>query len=131
MKTLFAALAMALALSACATQTRRPPPRRRSRSPRPGFPARPPVDPFAMAGDHRVTFRLQETAAFVADYEPIKRGGGGYEIVRVIEDTNTKNLQHILVMGWTTARPSSSSTGGRTGSTNPPASLRAGKGRWT
>jgi len=99
MKTLFAALAMALALSACATQGAPPAAAPQIAVPEADF-QRDRQSILAMAGDHRVTFDFKETAAFVADYGPIKpKESGGYEIVRVIEDTNTKiSLQHILVM---------------------------------
>ena len=56
---------------------------------------------LAMAGDHAVTFDMQETTAWMEDYEPIeKKISGGYESVRVIEDTGNKIvLQHLLVVG--------------------------------
>lgn len=55
---------------------------------------------LAMAGDFRVMFDFRETAAFVPNYELLKpKDSGGFEIVRVIEDTGEKIvLQHILVM---------------------------------
>jgi len=56
---------------------------------------------LAMAGDYKVTFDFTETVAFVDGYdlkEP--KLSGGYESVRVIEDTgNFISLQHILVVG--------------------------------
>lgn len=56
---------------------------------------------LAMAGDYKVTFDFQETVALTDGYE-LKEDklSGGYEIVRVIEDTGSFiSLQHILVVG--------------------------------
>lgn len=56
---------------------------------------------LAMAGDYMVTFDFTETVAFLDSYdlkEP--KISGGYESVRVIEDTQDYiSLQHILVVG--------------------------------
>ena len=56
---------------------------------------------LSMAGDFAVTFDMQESTSWMADYTPIdKKISGGYESVRVIEDTGTKIvLQHLLVVG--------------------------------
>lgn len=56
---------------------------------------------LAMAGDFKVTFDMQESTAWMAGYTPLERKvSGGYESVRVIEDTGTKIvLQHLLVTG--------------------------------
>jgi hypothetical protein len=56
---------------------------------------------LAMAGDFKVTFDMQESTAWMTDYTPLDRKiSGGYESVRVIEDTGTKIvLQHLLVTG--------------------------------
>lgn len=56
---------------------------------------------LAMAGDYRVTFDFTETVAFVEGYKLKDRyTTGGYESVRVIEDTGDFiSLQHILVVG--------------------------------
>lgn len=55
---------------------------------------------LAMAGDYRVTFDFRETVAFTPGYEPIDpKRSGGFESVRVIEDTGTRIvLQHLLVV---------------------------------
>jgi hypothetical protein len=55
---------------------------------------------LGMAGDYRVTFDFREQTAWRGDYTPIEpKVSGGYEAVRVIEDTGTKIvLQHILVV---------------------------------
>ena len=55
---------------------------------------------LAMVGDHAVTFDMKETTSWMADYEPIDaKISGGYESVRVVEDTGTKiALQHLLVV---------------------------------
>lgn len=55
---------------------------------------------LAMAGDYRVTFDFRETVAFVPGYELLDpKRSGGFESVRVIEDTGTKiSLQHLLVI---------------------------------
>lgn len=54
---------------------------------------------LAMAGTFRVKFDFREQTAWQADYTPIEpKVSGGYEVVRVIEDTGRKIvLQHILV----------------------------------
>ncbi len=56
---------------------------------------------LAMAGDFRVRFDMQESTAWMEGYEPIDaKVSGGYESVRVIEDTGTRIvLQHLLVVG--------------------------------
>ena len=56
---------------------------------------------LAMAGDFKVTFDMQESTPWMEGYEPLERKiSGGYESVRVIEDTGTKIvLQHLLVTG--------------------------------
>jgi len=56
---------------------------------------------LSMAGDHKVTFDMQEGTAWLAGYEPLEpKKSGGYESVRVIEDTGTRIvLQHLLVVG--------------------------------
>ncbi len=56
---------------------------------------------LAMAGDYRVTFDFTETVAFIEGYKLKDRyTTGGYESVRVIEDTGDFiSLQHILVVG--------------------------------
>lgn len=56
---------------------------------------------LAMAGDYKVTFDFMETVPFVAGYElKPEKLSGGYEVVRVIEDTGDFiSLQHILVVG--------------------------------
>lgn len=56
---------------------------------------------LAMAGDFKVTFDMQESTAWMEGYTPLERKiSGGYESVRVIEDTGTKIvLQHLLVTG--------------------------------
>lgn len=61
---------------------------------------------LSMAGDFVVTFDMQESTAWMEGYTPIdKKISGGYESVRVIEDTGTKIvLQHLLVVG-TKAEP--------------------------
>lgn len=55
---------------------------------------------LAMAGDYRVTFDFRETVAFVPGYELLDpKRSGGFESVRVIEDTGAKiSLQHLLVV---------------------------------
>jgi hypothetical protein len=54
---------------------------------------------LAMAGDYKVRFDFRETVAFVPGYEPIDdKVSGGYESVRVVEDTPERIiLQHLLV----------------------------------
>ena len=56
---------------------------------------------LAMAGDFKVTFDMQESTAWMDGYTPLDRKiSGGYESVRVIEDTGTRIvLQHLLVTG--------------------------------
>jgi hypothetical protein len=56
---------------------------------------------LALAGDFKVTFDMQESTAWIEGYEPLDRKiSGGYESVRVVEDTGTKIvLQHLLVVG--------------------------------
>ena len=56
---------------------------------------------LAMAGDFKVTFDMQESTPWLEGYQPLERKiSGGYESVRVIEDTGTKIvLQHLLVTG--------------------------------
>jgi hypothetical protein len=55
---------------------------------------------LGMAGNFRVRFDFRETTPFVAGYEPIDdKVSGGYESVRVIEDSPIRiSLQHILVV---------------------------------
>ena len=55
---------------------------------------------LAMAGDYRVRFDMRETAPFVPGYEPLEpKRSGGYESVRVVEDSPGKIvLQHLLVV---------------------------------
>lgn len=55
---------------------------------------------LAMAGTYKVRFDFRETAAFVADYQPIApKVSGGHEVVRVIEDSpGVIRLQHLLVV---------------------------------
>ena len=56
---------------------------------------------LAMTGDYRVTFDFTETVSFVEGYElkPPKLSGG-FEVVRVVEDTGDfVSLQHLLVVG--------------------------------
>ena len=55
---------------------------------------------LGMAGNYKVTFDFREQTAWRADYTPIEpKISGGYEAVRVIEDSGTKIvLQHILVV---------------------------------
>jgi len=56
---------------------------------------------LAMAGDFKVTFDMQESTPWMAGYQPLERKiSGGYESVRVIEDSGTRIvLQHLLVTG--------------------------------
>lgn len=56
---------------------------------------------LAMAGDFKVRFDMQESTPWMDGYEPIDaKISGGYESVRVIEDTGTRIvLQHLLVTG--------------------------------
>lgn len=56
---------------------------------------------LAMAGDFKVTFDMQESTPWMEGYTPLERKvSGGYESVRVIEDTGNRIvLQHLLVTG--------------------------------
>lgn len=56
---------------------------------------------LAMTGDYKVTFDFIETVPFAQEYALKDRKiSGGYESVRVVEDTGTFiSLQHILVVG--------------------------------
>lgn len=56
---------------------------------------------LAMAGDYKVRFDMQKSTPWIEGYTPLDRKiSGGYELVRVIEDTGTKIvLQHLLVVG--------------------------------
>ena len=56
---------------------------------------------LAMAGDYKVTFDFTETVPLAAGYELKEpKLSGGYESVRVVEDTGEYiSLQHILVVG--------------------------------
>lgn len=56
---------------------------------------------LAMAGDYQVQFKFTETVALTEGYTPKDPYlSGGFEIVRVIEDTGDFiSLQHILVVG--------------------------------
>ncbi|PKP99053.1 MAG: hypothetical protein CVT76_01160 [Alphaproteobacteria bacterium HGW-Alphaproteobacteria-15] len=56
---------------------------------------------LAMAGDYRVSFDMQESTAWMEGYDPIEaKISGGFESVRVIEDTGNRIvLQHLLVVG--------------------------------
>ena len=56
---------------------------------------------LSMAGDFKVTFDMQEATPWMEGYTPLERKiSGGYESVRVIEDTGTRIvLQHLLVTG--------------------------------
>ncbi|WP_443969976.1 DUF6607 family protein [Sphingobium sp. CR28] len=58
------------------------------------------ADILAMAGDYKVTFDMRETTPWRSDYTPIPaKISGGYESVRVIEDTGRHIvLQHLLVV---------------------------------
>jgi hypothetical protein len=55
---------------------------------------------LAMAGDFHVNFDFRENTSFLDGYEPIEaKRSGGYESVRVIEDTGKViRLQHLLVV---------------------------------
>lgn len=59
------------------------------------------ADILAMAGNFKVTFDMKETTPWRSDYTPLDpKMSGGYESVRVIEDTGRKVvLQHLLVVG--------------------------------
>lgn len=56
---------------------------------------------LAMAGEYRVRFAFDETAALATDYAPhAAQRSGGTELVEVIvDDGTTISLQHILVLG--------------------------------
>jgi hypothetical protein len=56
---------------------------------------------LAMAGEFRVRFAFEETAALAPGYTPhAEQRSGGTELVQVIADTGTSiSLQHILVLG--------------------------------
>ena len=56
---------------------------------------------LSMAGDFRVTFNMQESTSWMEGYEPLDaKTSGGFESVRVIEDTGRRIvLQHLLVVG--------------------------------
>lgn len=56
---------------------------------------------LAMAGDFKVTFDMQESTPWMEGYEPLDpKLSGGFESVRVVEDTGTRIvLQHLLVTG--------------------------------
>lgn len=55
---------------------------------------------LGMAGNYKVTFDFREQTSWRADYQPIEpKVSGGYEAVRVIEDTGARIvLQHILIV---------------------------------
>jgi hypothetical protein len=55
---------------------------------------------LAMAGEFKVTFDMRETVSFLPSYTPLApKKSGGYEVVRVIEDTGRViKLQHLLVV---------------------------------
>ncbi|GHC96858.1 DUF6607 family protein [Novosphingobium pokkalii] len=58
------------------------------------------ADILAMAGNYKVRFDMQESTRWDAGYTPIdKKTSGGFESVRVIEDTGRRIvLQHLLVV---------------------------------
>lgn len=58
------------------------------------------ADILAMAGNFRVRFDMQESTPWLPGYKPIDpKISGGFEAVRVIEDTGRKIvLQHLLVV---------------------------------
>ncbi len=58
------------------------------------------ADILAMAGNYRVRFDMQESTRWDGGYTPLeKKTSGGYEVVRVIEDSGRKIvLQHLLVV---------------------------------
>ncbi|MCB2072574.1 MAG: hypothetical protein H6917_04405 [Novosphingobium sp.] len=58
------------------------------------------ADILAMAGNYKVRFDMQESTPWAAGYAPLERKiSGGYESVRVIEDTGERIvLQHLLVV---------------------------------
>ncbi|BCW88189.1 hypothetical protein sos41_13270 [Alphaproteobacteria bacterium SO-S41] len=99
MRNLLVAAAMALSLAACATPGASAPVAAAPAATQADF-ERDRQSILAMAGNYRVMFDFKETVPFVADYKPIEpKESGGFEIVRVVEDTGTKiALQHILVM---------------------------------
>lgn len=57
-------------------------------------------DILAMAGDYKVKFDMQEATSWRAGYKPLEaKVSGGYESVRVVEDSPRKIvLQHLLVV---------------------------------
>lgn len=57
-------------------------------------------DILAMAGNYKVRFDMQETTPWRTDYTPIPpKVSGGFEAVRVVEDTGRViRLQHLLVV---------------------------------
>lgn len=58
------------------------------------------ADILAMAGNYKVRFDMQESTVWKPGYTPLERKiSGGYESVRVIEDTPKRIvLQHLLVV---------------------------------
>ena len=58
------------------------------------------ADILGMAGNYKVKFDMQEATTWRADYTPIPvKVSGGFEAVRVIEDTGRIiRLQHLLVV---------------------------------
>ena len=58
------------------------------------------ADILGMAGNFKVKFDMQEATSWRADYTPIPvKVSGGFEAVRVIEDTGRIiRLQHLLVV---------------------------------
>jgi hypothetical protein len=58
------------------------------------------ADILGMAGNYKVKFDMQEATSWRADYTPIPvKVSGGFEAVRVIEDTGRViRLQHLLVV---------------------------------
>lgn len=58
------------------------------------------ADILAMAGNYRVSFNMQESTRWDADYQALEpKRSGGNEVVRVIADTGRKiSLQHMLVI---------------------------------
>jgi hypothetical protein len=58
------------------------------------------ADILGMAGNYKVRFDMQEATSWRADYTPIPvKVSGGFEAVRVIEDTGRViRLQHLLVV---------------------------------
>jgi hypothetical protein len=57
---------------------------------------------LGMAGNYKVRFDFRETTPWAAGYKPIEpKVSGGYEVVRVIEDTGRMiRLQHLLVVEY-------------------------------